>query len=109
MIEYLFGSADAERLLLFLQERERGYGREVADFWDTSVSGIQRQLDKLEGGGIIQGEQWGRTRVYTWNPRWPLLVPLRTLLAKAVELLPEDQRALLQENRRRPRRRGKPQ
>jgi hypothetical protein len=108
MLEYLLGSADAERALLFLAERRSGYGREIAAFWDTSVSGIQRQLDRLEAGGVLQGQAVGRTRVYSWNPRWPMRDELQALLAKASGFLPDDQRQRLREDRRRPRRRGKP-
>jgi hypothetical protein len=108
MLQSLLGSDDAERVLLFLCDRDSGYGREIADFWGTSVSGIQRQLDKFEAGGIIQGKMVGRTRVYTWNPRWAFREELRFLLTKAVGFLSKEERARLQENRRRPRRRGKP-
>jgi hypothetical protein len=108
MLEGLLGSDDAERVLLFLSARARGYGREIALFWDTSVYGIQRQLDKLEAGGILQGTAVGRTRIYEWNPRWPFREELQTLLTKAVSFLPDDVRTRLQQERRRPRRRGKP-
>jgi hypothetical protein len=109
MLEGLLGSDDAERVLFFLAVRQRGYGREIADFWATRISGIQRQLDKLESGGVLIASPVGRTRVYEWNPRWPLHGELLTLLHRAVTFLPEDLRMRLMDNRRRPRRRGKPQ
>ena len=108
MLEALLGSPDVERVLLFLTERGSGYGREIADFWATSVTGIQRQLDKLESGGVIQAKAVGRTRVYTWNPRWPMANELQALLRKSATFLPDQDRQRLQEDRRRPRRRGKP-
>jgi predicted ArsR family transcriptional regulator len=108
MLQSLLGSDDAERVLLFLTDRGSGYGREIAEFWGTSVSGIQRQLDKLEAGGVIEGKMVGRTRVYTWNQCWVFQDELAQLLKKAVSFLSEKDRARLQENRRRPRRRGKP-
>lgn len=109
MLEGLLGSDDAERVLFFLAVRQRGYGREMAEFWTTSISGIQRQLDKLEIGGVLIALPVGRTRVYEWNPRWPLHGELLALLHKAVTFLPDDLRVRLMDNRRRPRRRGKPQ
>ena len=108
MLEGILGSDDAERVLLYITERGSGYGREMADFWGRSVYGIQRQLDKFEAGGVLVGESVGRTRVYTWSPRWPFTEELKTLLSKAIQFLPDKDRKRLQENRRRPRRRSKP-
>jgi len=53
MLEPLLGSADGERVLLFITERGEGYGRQIADFWGCSVTGIQRRLDRLESGGVF--------------------------------------------------------
>lgn len=107
MIEGLLGSQDAERVLLFLAARGEGYGKEIADFWDTHVSGIQRQLDRLETAGILVQRQVGRTRVYSWNPRWPFREELQALLKKALGFLPKKDQEALTHVRRRPRRRGK--
>jgi len=108
MLEGLLGSDDAERVLVFLAERGSGYGREIAAFWDRSVYGIQRQLDKFEAGGVLVGESVGRTRVYRWNPRWPFTGEVQALMVKAVGFLPDKDRERLRDIRRRPRRRGKP-
>jgi len=109
MLEPLLGSADSERVLLFITERGEGYGRQIADFWGCSVTGIQRRLDRMESGGVLQAKGVGRTRVYTWNPRWPFSQELQALMRKGIAFLPDEQRMRLQEDRRRPRRRGKPQ
>jgi len=108
MLEGLLGSDDAERVLLFLAARECGYGREIASFWQTRIYGVQRQLDKLEAGGILIANTVGRTRVYTWSPRWPFIDELKALLAKALSFLPDELGKRLALNRRRPRRRSKP-
>lgn len=108
MYEALFGSVNCERVLLYLGEREEGYGREIAAFWEAPLAPLQRQLDKLEAGGLLRSKLLGRVRLYRWNPRYPLLRELRQLLRRAVELLPEEERRRLQYDRRRPRRRGKP-
>ena len=50
----------------------------------------------------------GRTRLYTWNPRYPFGPELRSLLAKALDLLPAAERRRYFAERRRPRRAGKP-
>jgi hypothetical protein len=108
MLEGLLGSQDGERVLLFLAERNQGYGKEIADFWNTRIQGVQRQLEKFESGGLLISETVGRTRVYRWNPRWPFQEELLALLRKAIGFLPEADRDRLQLDRRRPRRRGKP-
>ena len=108
MLQSLLGSLDAERVLLYLSARGSGYGREIAEFWQTNSSGIQRQLDKLEAGGVLTGEAIGRTKVYRWNERWPFHTELKALIQKATSLMPDQERTRLLDHRRRPRRLGKP-
>jgi len=50
----------------------------------------------------------GRTRLYSFNPRYPFLKELRSLLEKALSFYPEEEREELMMSRRRPRSRGKP-
>lgn len=50
----------------------------------------------------------GRTRVFTWNPRYPFLDPLRALLASAMEYLPASEVQAYFRKRTRPRHSGKP-
>ncbi|HEU4743765.1 MAG TPA: hypothetical protein VFS61_00965, partial [Anaerolineales bacterium] len=69
---------------------------------------IQRQLDKLESGGVLVSRTAGRTRLYQFNPRYPFLNELKQLLEKALSFYPEDIRENLVMNRRRPRKRDKP-
>ena len=108
MLEPLLGSKGRERVLVFLRAREEGYAREIARFFDTDLVQVQKQLDRLEYGGVIAGRAAGRTRLYTFNPRYPFLTELAALLDKALQFYPQDQQDALLMNRRRPRRRGKP-
>jgi predicted ArsR family transcriptional regulator len=108
MLNAILGSEDAERVLLFLLCRERGYGREIADFWRTTQTGVKRQLMRLEAQGVLSSQAVGRTRVYIWNARYPFRSELQALLARAIALLPQEERTRLTANRRRPRRSGKP-
>ena len=84
MIESLVGSINCERVLTFLNARGEGYAREIATFYGSSLAPIQKQLDKLEAGGILVSRLAGRTRLYTFNPRYPLLVELSALLEKTI-------------------------
>ena len=108
MLEPLLGSENSERVLIFLLTRNEGYAREIAQFFDTNLYAIQRQLDKLEAGGILVSRTAGRTRLYQFNPRYPFLKELKQLLEKAFTYYPENLRENLMMNRRRPRKRGKP-
>lgn len=108
MLEPLLGSTNAERVLIFLLARGDGYAREITLFFETDLYGIQKQLEKLEVGGVLSSSQVGRTRLYTFNPRYPFLTELKDLLEKALTFYPETERLDLTMNRRRPRRKGKP-
>ncbi|MFH1681404.1 MAG: winged helix-turn-helix domain-containing protein [Candidatus Eisenbacteria bacterium] len=108
MLESLLGSRTCERVLIFLCARDEGYAREIARFFRTDLSAVQRQLEKLESGGVLVSRTAGRTRLYTLDPRYPFRKELRALLEKALSFYPEEDRERLLMNRRRPRRRGKP-
>ena len=107
MIEVLLGSKNAERVLIFLFVREEGYAREIARYFETDLKSIQGQLDKLERGGVLVSRAVGKTRPYTFNPRYPFLNELKALLEKAFSFYPAKEREELTMNRRRPRARGK--
>jgi hypothetical protein len=108
MLEPLLGSVNAERAMLFLLAREEGFASEMADFYDTNLYGIQKQLDKLENGGILASRTAGRTRLYRFSPRYAFLKELKALLQKALSAYPSDEQNRLLVFRRRPRRRSKP-
>ncbi len=108
MLEPLLGSVSAEYVLVFLQARNEGYATEIARFFGANLYAVQKQLDRLEAGGVLVSRKVGRTRVYTFNPRYPFLEELKALLNKALTFYPEETRERLLFNRRRPRRRGKP-
>jgi len=108
MLEPLLGSINAERVLIFIFTRDEGYTREIARFYGADPDSIQKQLARLETGGVLYSRPVGRTRLYAFNPRYPFLAELKRLLAKALSFYPQQQRELLTMNRRRPRRRGKP-
>ena len=107
MLEPLLGSKSSEKVLIFIEALGEGYAREISRFFGTALDPIQKQLDKLELGGILVSFSKGRTRIYTFNPRYPFLKELKAILDKALTFYPEEERERLLMNRRRPRRRGK--
>jgi hypothetical protein len=109
VLEGIFGNASAEKVLLYLEQYGEGYATAIArTFDDLTLNMAQRQLDRFERAGALVSALKGRTRLYTWNPRYPFAPELRSLLAKALELLPASERKRYFSERRRPRRAGKP-
>lgn len=109
MLEGVFGNATAEKVLLYLEQFEEGYAFGIARAFDElPVSMVQRQLERLEAAGVLVSRLQGRTRVYSWSPRFAFERELRALLRKALGKLPAADRERYFTARRRPRRRGKP-
>lgn len=108
MLESLLGSVNRERVLLFIYARVEGYPRDIARFFSTDVTPVQRQVEALERGGILVTRLVGRTRLCTFNPSYPLLDELKDLLGKAITFYPQDEQDRLLLARQRPRRAGKP-
>jgi hypothetical protein len=109
MLEGIFGNATAEKVLLYVQQYGEAYGKEIADtFENVSVSMAQRQLERFERAGLLVSLLKGRTRVFTWNPRYPFLDEIKAVLFKALQYLPDDEKRRYFRKRRRPRRTGKP-
>lgn len=108
MLESIFGSESAENVLIFLVARDEGYATEIARFFETKLFSIQKQLQKFEYNGILVSRSVGRTRLYSFNPRYAFLDELKALLEKALSFYPNDKKEQLLMNRRRPRRQGKP-
>lgn len=104
----IVGNLTTERVLLYLQNYGEGHARAIASTFGLALSAVQRQLIKLEENGVLVSQMKGRTRLFTWNPRYPLRTELAALLEKDLSLLPkaDHQRWFLQ--RTRPRRTGKP-
>jgi DNA-binding transcriptional ArsR family regulator len=108
-LEGIFGNATAEKVLLYLEQYEEGYSQGIANTFErVALSQVQRQLERLEAAGLLVSQLKGRTRLFTWNPRYPFLEEIRALLRKALRSLPEEERKRYFTARRRPRRTGKP-
>lgn len=108
MLEYLLGSKNKERVIFYIFTRKEGYASEIASFYKTDLTPIQNQLNKLEIGNILVSKTVGKTRVFSFNPRYPFLKELSALIQKAIDFIPESERNELTIYRSRPRRSGKP-
>ena len=109
MLEPLLGPTAREQVLIFILARGEAYARGIARFYGKDLYAYQKQLDKLEVGGVIASRMAGKTRLYSFNPRYPFLKQLTELLAKVLTFYAAGDREKLLMNRLRPKRRGKPQ
>ena len=108
MLGKLLGSINKERVLVYLVARRRGYPREIARFFQTSLYPVQAALDGLEAAGVLVSRSVGKTREYEFNPLYPGLNELRAFVERALSLYPTSRRHELRIFRARPRRKGKP-
>ena len=109
MLEVLFGSKNAERVLQYLLSKESGYIREIAQFYEVSPSVIKKQLDKFELANIIVGKNLANIRMYELNKRYPFYEELVALLKKARTTYSNEERIkLVRKERTRPRANNKP-
>jgi DNA-binding transcriptional ArsR family regulator len=106
LLDGLFGNATAGKVLAFVAMNRETYARELAERFGISLSMVQNQLLRLEGAGVLVSIARGRTRLFSFNPRYPLAEDLEAMLRRAVELMPERERERYLA-RRRPRARGK--
>lgn len=107
MLEGILGGRNAARVLLYLQNYGDGYATEIARTYGVALRPIQQQLDRFERADVLVSRLRGRTRVYEWNPRGPLIPRVRSLVATALEFVSPSDRERYYRARRRPRARGK--
>jgi DNA-binding transcriptional ArsR family regulator len=101
----LFGSKMRTALLMLVAVLGETYPAELARYLGSTISSVQRTLDKVEDEGLVATRQ-AVVRAVTLNPLYPAATELRALLLRLAEGFPEYQR--VKESRRlRPRRRKK--
>ncbi|MCE2982312.1 MAG: winged helix-turn-helix domain-containing protein [Parachlamydia sp.] len=110
MLEYLFGTPIIEKILFFLLVNSKCYPSQLKKNFEIPLYSFQRALGKLERGGVIFSHREGKTLIYQFNPRYPLLKELLTFLQKAYFSFPDEIKLKYYEPviRKRPRRQGKP-
>jgi len=108
MLEPIFGSKCREQVMQYILANNSGYGTEIKKFYSIGLDPVQKQLEKLEFGGVLVSQNIGKTIVYSFNPRYAFLEELKNLLLKAREFYKPELKEKLLMNRTRPRRQGKP-
>lgn len=92
MLKGLVGNKSIERILFFLLVNERVYASQLRRLLNAPLTPIQKALARLEKEGIIQSQLEGKTRFFEFNPAYPLLDELESLLKKAYGLLPPHEK-----------------
>lgn len=92
MLEGLCGNKNVQKILIFLFVNGKCYGTQMHRFLKTPLTPLQKALTRLEKGGIIHSYYEGKTRLYQFNPAYPLLQELEQLLKKAYTLLPAHEK-----------------
>jgi hypothetical protein len=108
MLEPIFGSKCREQVLQFILAFDSGYATQIKTFYIIGLDPVQKQLEKLELGGVLVSQNVGKTIVYSFNPRYAFLDELKALLLKAREFYKPELIEQLTKPRKRPRRQGKP-
>ncbi len=110
LLETVFGNRTAARVVAYVEQYGEAYASQIAKAFGMPVSQVQKQLRRLEAGGLLVNKMLGRTRVYFWNPRTASVKGLRMVVSTEIEAFLESGDPLVETflQRRRPRREGKP-
>jgi DNA-binding transcriptional ArsR family regulator len=95
MLEPIIGSLVREQVLLFMHARGKGYAREIARFFNSSLDSVQKQLKRLEEDSVLASEKVGRTIVYSFDPEYPFLAEVGYLMERLIEVRGEEHGSLM--------------
>lgn len=92
MLTALCGNKSIQKILIFLFVNGKCYGTQLHRWLKTPLTPIQKALMRLEKGGIILSFTEGKTKIYQFNPAYPLITELEQLLKRAYTLLPPHEK-----------------
>ena len=97
------------RSLVLLQIYHHGevHASGIANDLQVALSPVQNQLDRFERAGILVSKKVGKTRVYFFNKKSPLLKPFIEMIKIYYETISLSDHDKLFPTRRRPRVKGK--
>lgn len=108
MLEAILGNKTAAKVMLYLVHYGEAYANGLAKDMGIALNQVQKQLDKFESAGVLISKKTGTVRIYTFNPKSGAVKKLIELISTFYEAIPLQQREIMFQNRRRPRRKGKP-
>jgi hypothetical protein len=94
MIATLCGSKNVEKILIFLFVNGKCYGAQMHRLLGSPLTPLQKGLFRLEKEGVLMSYYEGKTRLYQFNPTFPLLHELEQLIRKAYTLLSPQEKKL---------------
>lgn len=83
MLEGLLGNKSAEKVMLALYASKELHASAIAQLYDTALDPIKKQLERFEEAGLLVSRVVGRSRLYSFNEKSPIIAPLKELLAIA--------------------------
>jgi hypothetical protein len=83
MLEGLLGNKSAEKVMLALYEKGELHASAIAQIYNTALDPIKKQLERFEEVGFLVSRMVGRSRLYSFNEKHPIIKPLKDLLAIA--------------------------
>lgn len=95
MLQHLFGSKSAERILLFLWVNERCYASQIQKACGCALTPLQYILRKFELAGILVASLQGRKKLYCLNSDYLVYTELKALLQKGFANLPAEEKKSL--------------
>ena len=108
MLDKIFGSEIAMKIMLQLFHYGEIYPSSVAKDYQISLSGVQKQCQRFEEAGILVSKLVGKSRIYIFNKKSPSVKPFIDLVKIYYDGLSLEDKEILFANRKRPRRPGKP-
>lgn len=108
MLEGIFGNKTAEKVLLHIFHYGESHASAIASDFKMTLNPIIQQLNRFESAGVLISKNVGRSRIYSFNAKSPILKPVKDLIEIAYESISLSERQKLFQARRRPRRKGKP-
>ncbi|MNL56021.1 hypothetical protein D3C87_1794800 [compost metagenome] len=108
MLERIFGNKTAEKVLLHIYHYGESHASGIARDFSMALNPIIQQLNRFELAGVLVSKESGRSRVYSFNPKSPIMKPVKELIEITYEAIPLSERQSLFQTRRRPRQKGKP-
>lgn len=108
MLDKILGSATAMKIMLHLIHYKEIYPTAVAKDYQISLSAVQKQFQRFEEAGILVSKLVGKSRVYFFDKKSPVVKPFIELIKVYYDGLSLEDKEQLFGTRRRPRRAGKP-
>jgi predicted transcriptional regulator len=83
MLEGLFGNKSAEKVMLSIFEHGELHASAIAQQHETALDPIKKQLERFEEAGFLMSRTVGRSKLYKFNEKNPLIKPLKEILRVA--------------------------